>query len=244
VLTWRPRGTVADLVEPTAAVEALRRSGYPAPRTELVEQVGDSVVVVQELLPGRVVTHVSGELFEQALALNALQEGALADRRDLPLRELYLTRDGPGFCLHGPLAEHSERSRLLLSWVRDVGAGHSEMTADDVAHFDFQPSNMLADDGLLTGIVDWDGAGRGDRRLDLVTLRFGVHAAEVDVDEGVIQRLDRLLDAMPPNVLRPAWAHMSLRQVDWAIRHFTAAEVDHWLDLTESRAADRATMSR
>lgn len=236
VLTWRPRGTLDDLVEPTAAVEALRRRGYPAPRTELAEQVGDAVVVVQELLPGRAVTHVSHDLLDHALALNALQDGALADRRDLPTRLLYLTDDGPGFCLHRPLAEHSDRSRRLLSWVGDVGAGQIGMVTDDVAHFDFQPSNMLAVDGTLTAIVDWDGAGRGDRRLDLVTLRFGVHAVEVDVDDGVVQRLDGLLDAMPREVLRPAWAHMSLRLVDWSIRHFTAADVDHWLDLAETRA--------
>jgi hypothetical protein len=26
---------------------------------------------------------------------------------------------------------------------------------------------------------------------------------------------------------------MSLRQVDWSIRHRTAADVEHWLDLAE-----------
>ena len=234
VLTWRSRGSLADLVEPTAAVDAVRRRGYPAPRTELAEQVGDAVVVVQELMPGAVVTHLSGELLEQALALNALQERALADRPDLPPSELYLTRDGPGFCLHGPLTEHGRRSRRLLSWVREVGADLRETDAVDAVHFDFQPSNLLAENGRLTGVVDWDGAGRGDRRLDLVTLRFGVHGSPADA--GVVERLDALLDAMPADVLRTAWAHMSLRLVDWAIRHFPAPDVDHWLDLAEQRS--------
>jgi hypothetical protein len=31
-------------------------------------------------------------------------------------------------------------------------------------------------------------------------------------------------------------AHLSLRMVDWAIRHFAPAEVGHWLDLAEQRA--------
>lgn len=47
----------------------------------------------------------------------------------------------------------------------------------------------------ITGFVNWDGAARGDRRLDLVTLRMA----------------------------------------DWAIRHFTPAGVEHWLDLAEQR---------
>ncbi len=31
------------------------------------------------------------------------------------------------------------------------------------------------------------------------------------------------------------WAHMSLRMTDWAIRHFTPSDVNHWLDLAEQR---------
>lgn len=40
---------------------------------------------------------------------------------------------------------------------------------------------------------------------------------------------------MPPEVLRAAWAHMSLRMVDWAIRHFPVGEADEWLRLAERR---------
>lgn len=34
----------------------------------------------------------------------------------------------------------------------------------------------------------------------------------------------------------PAWAHMSLRMTDWAIRHFTPSAVEQWMDLAETRA--------
>src|SRR5215813_12004542 len=34
----------------------------------------------------------------------------------------------------------------------------------------------------------------------------------------------------------PLCAHMRLRMTDWAIRHFTAGDVGHWLDLAERRA--------
>ncbi len=30
---------------------------------------------------------------------------------------------------------------------------------------------------------------------------------------------------------------MSLRMVDWAIRHFTPSDVEHWLDLAEQRVS-------
>jgi aminoglycoside phosphotransferase (APT) family kinase protein len=73
----------------------------------------------------------------------------------------------------------------------------------------------------VTGVVDWDGAGRGDRRLDLVTSRCGLHGSTSD--DAVVERLDAVLDAMPVDVLRTAWERMSLRLVGWAIRHFSAA---------------------
>lgn len=100
-------------------------------------------------------------------------------------------------------------------------------------HQDFHHGNLLAVDGTVTGVIDWDGAGRGDRRFDLVTLRFGLHADEQP--PGVVRRLDAILDALPEDILRPCWAHMSLRMIDWAIRHFTPGEVEHWMDLAEQR---------
>ena len=48
-----------------------------------------------------------------------------------------------------------------------------------------------------------------------------------------------ILDSFPAKLLLPAWAHMSLRMVDWAIRHFTPADVDLWLDLAKQRAGAR-----
>ncbi|HEY3981054.1 MAG TPA: phosphotransferase, partial [Streptosporangiaceae bacterium] len=62
-----------------------------------------------------------------------------------------------------------------------VGARHPGLLdGDDAVHADFQPGNFLAERGRITGVVDWDGAARGDRRLDLVTLRFGLHAIDAD----------------------------------------------------------------
>lgn len=108
------------------------------------------------------------------------------------------------------------------------------LTGNDAVHGDFHPGNVLARGGAVTGVVDWDAASRGDRRFDLITLRFGLHAKSTDAD--VVVAMDRVLDDLPGEILRPRWAHMSLRMVGWAIRHFTPPEIDHWLDLAEERA--------
>ncbi|MFJ2214384.1 phosphotransferase [Streptomyces sp. NPDC101062] len=237
VLKWRPHSQAADMeAGPLAVVEALRLAGYPAPATELIAQVGHAAVLVQELLPGTTIDHLDHRSLGQALELNQLQADRLADRPDIPTVEFHLREDGPGYCLHDPLRRHNRRSAALEHWIAAVGADHpARMVGHDAVHMDFHPGNILTTDGSITGVIDWDGAVRGDRRFDLVTLRFGIHAKEAD--PGVTQHLDAVLDALPEDILRPVWAHMSLRMVDWAIRHFTPADVEHWLNLAEQRVS-------
>lgn len=235
VLKWRPHSSAEEMrAGPLAVTEALRLAGYPAPATELVAQVGHTVILVQELLPGKKIDHLDHRSLDQVLQLNQLQADRLADRPDIPAVELHLREDGAGYCLHGPLRRHNGRSAALERWIASVGADSPpRSTGADAVHFDFHPGNMLATDGVITGVVDWDGAARGDRRFDLVTLRFGIHARQTD--PRLTARLDDVLDSLPEDILRPAWAHMSLRMVDWAIRHFSPIDVEHWLDLAEQR---------
>ena len=243
VLKWRPNFTVEELRSgPLAVADRLRALGYPAPATELAEQIGHAVVTVQELLPGTKIDRLDVHHLDRAIDVHRIQANALRGRDDVPAYQLYLLEDGPGYCLHEPLRRFSRRTADLERRISRRGAEHPEhLLGDDAVHGDFHPGNILAADGEITGVVDWDGAGRGDHRFDLVVLRFGIHprpdrADRLDhADREVVERLDAVLDALPEAVLRPAWAHMSLRMTDWAIRHFPPGEVDHWLDLAEQR---------
>ncbi|MCM3884106.1 phosphotransferase [Frankia sp. R82] len=235
VLTWRPDTTLAGLrAGPLAVVETLRTAGYPAPAVEMAVQVGAAVALVQERLPGQKIDYLTHRLLDRLLDLNDLQAGALSGRPDVPPVRLHLRHDGPGYCLHEPLRRHSPRAAALERWVIAVADAYPDgLPGQDAVHVDFHPGNVLALAGRVTGVVDWDGAGRGDRRLDLVTLRFGVRPKSTE--PGVLERIDEILDALPDSVVRPAWAHLSLRMADWAIRHFAPDEIDRWLDLAESR---------
>jgi hypothetical protein len=223
VLTARPPTS-----PPLTVIEALREQGYPVPRLEYAADTA----LVWELLPGSPPRVMTQALLDAALALNQSQAGA-APPGTQPV-PLYLLNDGPGFCLHGPLREHSERTRRLERWVTSVGSRYPDhLDGDDVVHCDFTPQNLLVSGDQITGVVDWDGPGRGDRRFDLVTFRFGLHA--LPPAPPVTDRLDRLLDEFPPSVLEPAWAHMSLRMADWVIRHYDDDHLTHWLNLIDQR---------
>ncbi len=232
VLKWRPHSRLEDLeAGPLAVQETARRAGIPAPAIELSAQVGHAVVMVQELLPGEAVERLNENLLEQALQLNARQSGLLQGREDIASVRLYLREDGPGYCLHEPLRRHSPRGAALERAIRSLPYGDA-LTGNDVVHLDFHPGNLLASGGRVTGLVDWDGAARGDRTLDLVTLRFGIHNR---TGSEVTNRLDDVLNQVPTDVLKPAWAHMSLRMADWAIRHHAPTDVHQWFDLAEQR---------
>ncbi|WP_427890304.1 phosphotransferase [Kribbella sp. GL6] len=222
VLT-RAAGDVGELRRTAVALDAARGTGLPVPRYQLVADGG----VVQERLPGRAPATVDRALLEAMISLADRFAGVAPE---LPVPSMHLLESGPGFCLHESLERYDDRTRKLLGWIRDVGrAEPGGMTGDDLVHLDFHPGNVLVDDaGTITGIVDWDGIGRGDRRFGLVTLRFSAHVRLPGADVGWFDEL--LQDALEPDVLRLYWAHMALRQVDWSIRHHTAADVTHWLE--------------
>ena len=212
-------------------VDRARAAGVPTARQELAAQVDGVRVLVQQRLPGAPPVTVDAAVVAQMIAVTDRLAGLLADDPAPRPAELFLTGDGPGFCLHGPLAGYSARTARLLAWVREVGATGSAMIGDDLTHLDFHPGNVLVDEaGRLTGVVDWDGATRGDRHFDLVTLRFMLSADT----PALTGPLDDRLALIPERRRRAYWAHLSLRQVDWSIRHHDAATVDRWLAVAES----------
>jgi hypothetical protein len=236
VLTHVPAAALARSHATARNLELVRHAGVPAPRYELVVDLGDGVAIVQELMPGRPPGRIDGDLVEQMLAMNHRLYGVLAGASGIAAVPLYLTESGPGFHLHEPLQAYSARSRRLLGWIREVG--HSvpaTMAGDDLVHVDYHPGNVLVDEaGTISGIVDWDGIARGDARFAIVVMRFTGPPGQLPAD--VTDRIDEALTAeLTPDELRPYWAALSLRLVDWSIRHFTDEATEAWLDLAESR---------
>lgn len=225
VLTCGPAASPAGLADSLTA--AARSAGVPAPRYELVARLGELTAVVQELLPGSPPEIMTRPTVESMLAVHERCRGLLAGRADLKPPSLYLRSDGPGFCLHAPMAAYSRRTARLLAVIEGAGRALPErLPGDDLTHFDFHPENVLVDAaGSVTGIVDWDGACRSDGALDLMTLRFDLAHRAPEL-AGPVH--DRLLAAAAAPVRLACWAHLSLRLVDWSIRELDAAAVGIW----------------
>jgi aminoglycoside phosphotransferase (APT) family kinase protein len=233
VLTWQPPGTLSDVRRAASLLEAARAGGVPAPRYELVEELSAAVVIVQELLPGTRPTMITQRTVDSMIAISQRCRGLLAGRTDLPPPSLYLRTDGPGFCLHEPLRRYDRRTARLLDTIEEIGAALPEhLTGDDLVHMDFHPENVLVNStGEVSGVVDWDAINRGNGDFDLLTLRFGLAHRAPDLGHRL---QDQLTQTVPEDLARAAWAHLSLRLVDWSIRHLTPAHVTTWLDISQS----------
>jgi Phosphotransferase enzyme family len=230
VLTARSPNELAAARQVEDVTAVGRAAGVPAPRCELIAELPSVTAIVQELLPGTVPATPSRRIVAGMVEVNQRCRGLLTDRSDLPAPSLYLRTDGPGFCLHGPMASYDKATARLLAAVEEIGAAEPDCLAGvDLVHFDFHPENVLVTrSGRISGVVDWDGANRSDSTFDLFTLRFVL--ARIAPELG--HWLGGLLrETAAPPVLRACWAHMSLRLIDWSIRELTTADVSAWVQV-------------
>lgn len=237
-------GAPASEIETTKlALNLARHHGIPCPRYEMIVELSEVTAIVQERLPGNPPAHIDDHLVEHMIGRADQFAGVLADCHAVPPLDLYLDRSGPGFCLHETLATYSSRTQQLLQAIRELAPSTPPiMFGDDLVHTDFHPGNVLVDEaGAITGIVDWDGLSRGNRSFCLVTLAFDLgwgrrfSPAYRDLTDAGLHLIMEKLDAIDEDLLRLFWAHMSLRLVDWSIRHHTEADVDHYLSVASSR---------
>ena len=216
-------------------VERLRERGYPIPRFVIADDLGGVRVMLQEFVDGQASDDVSGETVDTLLALNRLQVGE--GDEDSGAWSSYIVGsllDGcEGYCVHESLRDYDPRTAALLETIRATGAAVGELPAGDIVHLDFHHRNVLMDAGGVVAVIDWEGCRSGDAAFDLVTLAFGLTVARVPATARDVVWAEARRRTTP-EALRAYAAHMALRQVDWSIRHRTAADVDHWLDASNA----------
>lgn len=221
--------------------ERLRvEAGWPVPDQRVVEHDG-WLLVVQDLVPGEPVTHLSNALVDRLLRLHRQRlpltdagiaeeaaEGPDAGWPGALIRTL--TVGGPGYCRHESLRTYDERTAHLLDVIVDIGRSldPADLPGDGIVHWDLHPGNLLQVQGVLTAVIDNDFVTIGDPVFDLVTLALGSRTARCD--PGVRDRLDHeAFDGLSETQRRAYVAHLLLRIIDWPIRRHDAHEVEFWL---------------
>ena len=222
VLKAQPQPDLEPLWATGAAMAAqLRAGGYPSPRYTGVGRTGQAVWSLQEHLPGRVVDQLTEPIATQLVGL--ARRHAVDCGRRRPWRDDALA------AARGWLAELSPSlapgDAAVLAAALDRGT-EAELLETTIVHGDFHHRNALVDGGgQVTGVFDWDLAGPGDWRFDLVMLAFGGRLQPAACDPGALEVVSEAVSTECP---------------DDVIALMTACQVLRIASMTATRAPARA----
>ncbi|HVB65636.1 MAG TPA: aminoglycoside phosphotransferase family protein [Nitrolancea sp.] len=233
VLKWRSAAPVAPFLPAREMTERLYARGYPLPRYTCDGSVDGQSYAIQQMLPGVPMGRLESRYISRLLELNDLQ-ACIAPSSVRGWREMLVLSVLRGFdeyCVIASLRDYSSSTADLLAHVQALVTANADviLPTNDIVHFDFNLSNILVEDGQISGVVDWDAPCAGDRSFDLATLLFYA-------DDGPELRAtlaQHVLDRSSREALQLYLAHMIVRQLDWSIRHHERAVVEHWLGVSQ-----------
>lgn len=234
VLKWEADdGSLDRLKEVSLVTQTLRKVGYPAPRYCFLGNIQGYSYTIQEALPGVPMEVVTLSVLPRLLELNGLQARlATSEQSEWPRPVVdTVLEGGDGYCILESLRTYSTTTAELLHILQGIVLAHrnEQFETNDVVHFDFNLSNVLIENGQISGVIDWEGTCAGDCTIDLATLLFYAYDS-LDIREYL---LHAIRERVSPGILSVYMAHLILRQVDWSIRHHDRATVDYYLRVAE-----------
>lgn len=175
--------------------EELIGRGYPCPRTVAHGPVGDlGYGWIQQRLPGAPCTGgLTSMLLDQVLgAIETQADATVETQPDWSWVHAVVFDDFAGWWANARSldADAVELCDRLRTWVDEVDR---PSIRSDYVHLDLNFSNILAVGDRLTGIVDTDHLGVGDRSVDVAGLAYQFAGRFYDTGEAVPEGLmDRL----------------------------------------------------
>jgi Ser/Thr protein kinase RdoA (MazF antagonist) len=177
------------------ALSLLRARGVPVPEGLWSGRLDERwFTVVQTRLPGEPVDSLDASLLDELLALVELQADPRLRQGGWDVSRWIGAVVFEGWEGWWDAAEQAapETTRRLRAFLEP--AMGNRLPVADVVHGDLNLSNVLADNGVITGVVDWDHIGVGSRALDLTSLLFDWQRLRLaDEDSVTADGADRLV---------------------------------------------------
>ena len=220
------------LLRARAVTARLRELEIPAPAYVHIGTQGGRVYWLQSALPGEPPETLSAAQVGQLLEYNARQAGqAISNEQNWSWYVRAVVFAGESGWV-ASLRGHSAATCSLLGRLERLTAGEeaSPSRRDDLVHGDLCLSNVLVASGRVSGVVDWDAAGCGDRALDLAKLLF------YSFEQADIRALlwSRIVDISVPDALTVYLSYITLAQLDWSIHHHGLIAVTTWVARAEA----------
>jgi aminoglycoside phosphotransferase (APT) family kinase protein len=157
----------------------LRSRGVPVPAPYHVGTANEYAYTLQPLCPGEIpylltVAHARQLLGFWTRHVDAVPEGGVWPEQvvnALANGDLELWAD------HAPIRATGGAAAALLDEIIAVGesADPARLRRGDARHGDFHHRNLLVVGDRVEVVIDWESAGDGDARVDLVYLDFWTH---------------------------------------------------------------------
>lgn len=238
ILKWGA-GDEFRLDNAIAITAELARRGYPLAAYLLTGSNLDLGWAIRPMLPGRSMGALDGRYLARILELNEMQAGA-ALSSNWPARIVESVLEGfEGWCVLDTIKTHSAETAAMLPEMQEHARAAQRLRFElhDAVHFDFNPQNILVEDGDITAIIDWEGCCPGDRAFDLATLLFYSY----DRPETRARLWERMREIAVPEASALYLSHMIVRQLDWSIRRHAAATVELYLGIARQIMRDLRT---
>jgi Ser/Thr protein kinase RdoA (MazF antagonist) len=222
------------------ALSLLHARGVPVPEVLWSGRLDEQwFVVVQVRLAGEPVRMVDASLLDQLLALVELQAEPTLEPGgwDVSWWIGMVVFEGWEGWWEGAEAAAPQTTRRLRAFLEP--ARGQRLPVADVVHGDLNLSNVLARDGVITGIVDWDHIGVGSRALDLTSLLFDWQRLQLadesalapDGGERLVRRIVRI--AGEPG-LRCTVAYGAIARLALSLRRGERNQFDTWRRVTDA----------
>jgi aminoglycoside phosphotransferase (APT) family kinase protein len=211
----------------------LRERGYPAPLLVATGAARGACWSLQELLPGRPPEALTGAHARKLVDLLALQRDAAGRCRSRRRELLARTRRW-----HADLSSIEETHALAGELTRVMQRCCAvELRDGDVVHNDFSHRNVLAIGDDVTGVIDWDLAGVGDWRRDMVSLGYWCAIEPSRRTPAAARIIDEQLRESCPAHLRAMFvAYVALRHLDY-VAHAHPDQLVALVEAIEERVA-------
>ena len=227
-MAWAPR-----------ALDALATRGYPVPTVLWHGRLGTwwSVVVLNRL-PGRPLRTLDERNLDALLSLVELQADLDVGPGGWDTTEwielvLFEGWEGWWDAAERAAPETSRRLRAFVEGVRGY-----RLPRSDVVHGDLNVSNMLASNGQVTGVIDWDALGYGSRASDLAGLIFDWHRFRLAGDdiatEGETRIVNRIVELVGEAGLRCSIGYGAVGRLGLAAQRGTRDDLERWCRVTDA----------
>lgn len=229
---------VADLERLATAVAIagrVRARGVPVPERYEVGTAAGRAYTLQTRCTGAVPPRLEDVHARQLLGFWSAHRDAVPEGSDWPERAVAALRLGDPalFADHAPVRAAGGEAADLLEAV--IAVGHettpSTLRGNDAMHGDWHHRNLLADGDQVTAIIDWEHAGAGDARLDLVLLGYWARTYDgIGVAPEAAARIGTAVDEhVEPEARTPLSAFVALHQL-WFVCAFRPERIDETVE--------------